>query len=197
MHANLYDLVDLHEADPTLLIAAAYATPNTFLGIAVYPENRLYLMKPAADRLIRVQTTLQEMGLGLKIWDAYRPLSLQKIMWDRILDDRYIANPQTGSRHNRGCAVDCTLVNRRGDELPMPTAYLDFSLQAHRDCMTLPVEVMQNRQILEDAMTREGFLPLLEEWWHFDAPEWSEYPVLDINPYSRSYRNLPSSQGID
>lgn len=185
-----HDFIHLNTADPTLIIEAAYATADTFLGAAVYPENSLYLMKPAAERLMRVQSRLREQGLSLKIWDAYRPLSLQKVMWDLVRDDRYIANPQTGSRHNRGCAVDCTLADREGCELRMPTAYDDFSERAHRDFMDLPEEAIRHRRMLEDVMKSEGFLPLHEEWWHFDAPEWERYPVLDINPYERSYQNL-------
>lgn len=186
----MVDLVDLKKADPSLIVEAAYATPHTFLGIAVYPENLLFLMRPAAERLSRAQKNLLRLGLGLKIWDAYRPLSLQKKMWDLVLDDRYIANPQTGSRHNRGCAIDCTLVDLQGNERPMPTAYLDFSERAHRDFMDLPPDAIRNRQILENAMSVEGFIPLHEEWWHFDAPEWQDYPVLDINPYGHSYKNM-------
>jgi len=188
MNSLPLDLVDLKNEDPSLIVEAAYATPHTFLGVAVYPENRLFLMKPAVERLLRAQKNLQHLGLGLKIWDAYRPLSLQKAMWDLVLDDRYIANPKTGSRHNRGCAIDCTLVDLEGNERQMPTAYLDFSERAHRDCMDFPPDILHNRQVLEDAMGSVGFIPLHEEWWHFDAPEWKDYPVLDINPYGQPYQ---------
>ena len=181
------DLIELSQFDAGLIVEAVYAAPHTFLGVAVYPENRLFLMKPAADRLIRVQKNLRGKELVLKIWDAYRPLALQKKMWELVRDDRYIANPQTGSRHNRGCAVDCTLADLHGRELEMPTAYLHFSERAHRDFMDIPKKAIQNRQILEDAMKAEGFIPLHEEWWHFDAPEWERYPILDINPYGKPY----------
>lgn len=187
MNPNECDLIDLAGADPSLIIEAAYATPHTFLGVAVYPENRLFLMKPAADRLMRVQKNLRGKGLRLKIWDAYRPLALQKKMWELVGDDRYIANPQTGSRHNRGCAVDCMLADSQRRDLVMPTDYLHFSERAHRDFMDIPLQAIHNRQILEDAMRAEGFIPLLEEWWHFDAPEWERYPILDINPYGKPY----------
>lgn len=187
MNESEIEFIDLRNADPTLIIKAAYATPNTFLGIAIYPENVLFLAKPAAERLARVQKNLRRAGLGLVLWDAYRPLFLQQIMWDRIQDDRYIANPRTGSRHNRGCAVDCTLADVQGRELLAPTEYLHFSERAHRDWMDLPPEAIRTRQILEDAMSAEGFIPLHEEWWHFDAPEWERYPILDINPYGKPY----------
>lgn len=187
MSEERYDLVNIREIDPSIIIAAAYAKADTFVGFAVYPANELFLMKPAAERLARAQRRLQAQGLGLKCWDAYRPLSLQKIMWEHVRDDCYIANPATGSRHNRGCAVDLTLVDSQGRELPMPTPYLEFSSRAHRDWNSLPQEIARNRQTLEDAMTAEGFIPLPEEWWHFDAPEWENYPVLDINPYDQDY----------
>ncbi len=173
-----------------MLIKAAYYTPDTFLKAAIYPANQLFLMKPAAQRLTQVQFNLQKKNMGLLIWDAYRPLSLQKVMWNIIGDDRYIANPKTGSRHNRGCALDCTLVDSNKNQCLMPTEYGDFSARAHRDFIDLPDEVIQNRQILEDAMVEQGFIPLQEEWWHFDAPEWRNYPVLDINPYEGVYRNI-------
>ncbi|HOJ61291.1 MAG TPA: M15 family metallopeptidase [bacterium] len=188
MDSTRFELINLREIDPTILIDAAYARADTFVGFTVYPVNELFLMKPAAERLARAQRRLQALGLGLKCWDAYRPLSLQKILWKHVLDERYIANPATGSRHNRGCAVDVTLVDREGHELPMPTPYLEFSERAHRDWYSLPPGTARNRQTLEDAMVAEGFIPLPEEWWHFDAPEWERYPVLDINPYGKDYR---------
>jgi len=187
------ELINLKKFDPSLVIEAAYYTTNTFLKAAIYPANKLFLMKPAARRLAQVQSKLQEQNLGLLIWDAYRPLSLQKVMWDMVGDDRYISNPKTGSRHNRGCAVDCTLIDSNKNQCLMPTKYGDFSEHAHRDYMDIPAESMQNRQILQDAMVEQGFIPLHEEWWHFDAPEWRNYPVLDINPYEDVYRNIEQS----
>ena len=127
-----------------------------------------------------VQRELEKVGLGLKVWDCYRPLSVQKILWSIVPDERYVANPAKGSRHNRGCAVDLTLVDSLGNELPMPTKYDDFTEKAHRDYYNLPDTVIKNRKILEDVMKKYGFIPLPTEWWHFDAQGWENFSILDI-----------------
>jgi D-alanyl-D-alanine dipeptidase len=183
-------LVNLKDVDHSWIIDAAYSKADTFLQQAIYPKNELYLIQDVAIRLHRVEIHLRAKGLGLKILDAYRPLSLQRKMWNRIQDDRYVANPATGSRHNRGCAVDVTLVNANNEEIEMPTPYLDFSEKSHRDYCDAPVELIQNRETLEHAMKHEGFIPLHEEWWHFDDPDWENYPVMDINPYETPYLGL-------
>ncbi len=184
----MHDLINLADLDDTWIIEAAYAHADTFLGRAIYPENKLFLQKPAAFRLKRVQGRLWEYKMRLKIWDAYRPFTLQKIMWEMVQDERYVAPPHRGSRHNRGCAVDVTLTDWQGNELSMPTSYDDFSVRAHRDYFHLPENVIKNRQFLEEIMKAEGFIPLHEEWWHFDAPEWEHYEVMDFNPYGIDYR---------
>jgi D-alanyl-D-alanine dipeptidase len=136
-----------------------------------------------ARRLSQVQQDLERQGLGLKVYDCYRPLSVQKKFWALVPDERYVADPAKGLRHNRGAAVDLTLVDAKGDELPMPTPYDDFTDKAHRDAKDVQPEAVRNRQILERAMVRHGFIPLPTEWWHFDGPGWESYPVLDI-PFS-------------
>ncbi|MFN8644953.1 MAG: M15 family metallopeptidase [Candidatus Binatia bacterium] len=118
-------------------------------------------------------------GLGLKVFDCYRPLSVQRAMWT-VFDERYVADPAKGSRHNRGAAVDLTLVDANGRELPMPTGFDDFSARAHRDYDDLPPAVLANRAQLERLMTDAGFTGLLIEWWHFDADGWERFDVLDV-----------------
>jgi D-alanyl-D-alanine dipeptidase len=179
-------LVDLQVVDPTLVIEARYATTNNITGVRLYPDSRLFLEQSAAACLSRVQKALRERGLGLKVFDAYRPLSVQRRLWQVKPDPNYVADPAKGSRHNRGCAVDVTLVDRDGQELAMPTAFDEFSEKARRDYQDLPPDVLRNRQILEEAMTTEGFEPLPTEWWHFDAPGWQHYEVIDANPYGKA-----------
>ncbi len=104
-------------------------------------------------------------------------------MWKILPDERYVADPGKGSRHNRGCAVDVTLVDMQGVEQEMPTPFDDFSEKAHRDYADLSPLALHNRQILEKAMTEEDFIPFPTEWWHFDDPQWESHPVLDVNPY--------------
>lgn len=177
-------LVDLQTLDETIVIDAVYATEQNFVGIVLYPENRLFIVPEVGERLVRVNARLNNQGYRLKVWDAYRPLQVQKKMWAILPDDRYVANPAYGSRHNRGCAVDVTLVRLDGAPVEMPTDYDDFSERAHLDFMELTNEVIENRQRLMNAMAWGGFEPISTEWWHFDAEGWERYPVLDRNPYS-------------
>ncbi len=174
------ELVPVADLDSTIVIDLKYATPDNFVGEVLYDTSLCFLRKSVAERLVRVQRWLRKQGYGLKIWDAYRPLSVQKRMWELVPDPRYVADPSKGSRHNRGAAVDVTLVDSLGNELPMPTVFDDFTQRAHRDFADLPDDVIRNRDMLEEAMRREGFIPLPTEWWHFDAPNWREYSVLDI-----------------
>jgi D-alanyl-D-alanine dipeptidase len=113
------------------------------------------------------------------MYDCYRPLSVQKKFWALVPDERYVANPAKGSRHNRGMAVDLTVVDREGRELAMPTPYDDFTERAHRDFMNLSPEQLRNRELLEKVMVKHGFEPFPTEWWHFDFKGWEAYPVMD------------------
>ncbi|HDL18555.1 MAG TPA: peptidase M15 [Bacteroidetes bacterium] len=173
-------LVLVSDLDSTIVIDLPYASQNNFVGKVLYDTSLCYLRKSVAERLIRVQKRLQKQGLGLKIWDGYRPRPVQWTMWQLVPDPRYVADPKKGSRHNRGAAVDVTLVDSAGYELPMPTYFDDFSEKAHRDYQNLPENMIQNRGTLSAAMQAEGFIPLSSEWWHFDAPNWQTYSLLDI-----------------
>jgi len=187
------DLVELKRTIPTLVLDIRYATTNNFTGQQLYPQARCFLRPEPAKNLRLVQAELARSGLGLKVFDGYRPLSVQRKMWQVFPQPGYVADPMKGSRHNRGAAVDVTLVwLADGSELPMPTPYDDFSTRAHRDFMQLPEEVIRNRQLLEEVMTRHGFVGLPTEWWHFDYRDWQKYPLLDVdipqNPAARRLR---------
>jgi D-alanyl-D-alanine dipeptidase len=180
-------LVDVSSTYAHMIIDLRYATPRNFTKRALYPAGaRCFLRRAVAERLARVQAALELEGFGLKLWDCYRPLSVQRLMWKLVPDERYVADPAKGSRHNRGAAVDVTLVDKRGAELPMPTPFDDFSERAHRDFNVLDDKLpgesaaaLENRDRLERAMKAEGFVPLPTEWWHFDAPDWASYPIAD------------------
>jgi D-alanyl-D-alanine dipeptidase len=172
-------LIRIKDVAPTILVDMRYATSDNFTGDVLYPAAECWLCEPAAERLIRVQKKLEKQGLGLKVWDCYRPISVQKKLWARVPDDRYVANPAKGSRHNRGASIDLTLVDKQGRELPMPTKFDEFSDHAHRDFMDLPPDILKNRKTLEDAMESEGFIGLPTEWWHFDDPEWRQFALRD------------------
>jgi len=173
-------LVDIRSVNSKIALDIRYATTNNFLKGKVYPVARCVLRGAAARRLSQVQDDLAKSGLGLKVYDCYRPLSVQKQMWQIKPDPRYVANPAKGSRHNRGAAVDITLVDRNGKELEMPTGFDDFTEKAHRNYKDASTQAKKNSKLLEDAMKKYGFIPLATEWWHFDAPGWDKFSILDV-----------------
>lgn len=166
---------------PLIKVDLRYATANNFTKHVIYPKTaRCYLRLKVAERLAAVQKSLEQKELGLKVYDCYRPRPVQAKLWALVPDERYVANPKNGSRHNRGAAIDLTLVDKNGDELAMPTPYDDFSSRAHRSYQDLPAEALKNRATLEAAMVAQGFLPLPTEWWHFDDPDSKQYPMSEI-----------------
>ncbi len=174
------DLVDITELDSTIVVELKYATADNFLKDTLYSANICLLRRVVAERLIKVHRSLRPMGLGLKIWDGYRPLSVQKKMWGKLPDPRYVANPQRGSNHNRGAAVDVTLVDMEGNELEMPTDFDDFSQKAGSDYPYVSGPAKTNRKILQDAMRTQGFITISSEWWHFNDKDCKKYSVLDV-----------------
>lgn len=180
MPSSQAKLVNIQSVNPAIKLDIRYATANNFTKQQLYRQARCLLRPNVANQLSQVQTDLKAQGLSLKVYDCYRPLSVQKMMWKIVPDDRYVANPARGSRHNRGSAVDVTLVDKSGKELEMPTGFDDFSDRAHRDYNTLSKAAKKNRQKLETAMVRRGFVPLPTEWWHFDIKSWQQSPLLDV-----------------
>lgn len=173
--------------DPSLRLDLRYATTGNFVHRKVYPSARCFLRARVAERLLRVQAKLRGVGLGLKLYDCYRPFSVQEEFWSIVPDERYVSKPERknglivkSSRHNRGAAVDVTLVDAQGHDMRMPTGFDDFTSAAHRGHAKRGSLAARNSDLLERAMTAEGFLPLATEWWHFDDPEWKEYPPLDL-----------------
>ncbi len=181
IQANNSQLVDIKSIIPDIVLDIRYATTNNFTKQKVYSRPCCYLQKTTAEKLCKVHKELAELGFGLKIFDGYRPLSVQKIFWDVVPDSRYVMPPHKGSKHNRGSAVDLTLVTKDGKEVPMPTEFDDFSTKAHRDYKDLPAHIIANRNLLERVMHKHGFKGLRTEWWHFDDVDWQKYPLLDIS----------------
>jgi len=178
--AEQADLVELVEVVPDILLDIRYATANNFTGEVIYPVARCFLVRDAALALKHVQQDLRPLGYRLKVFDGYRPLSVQRKFWEILPDPNYVADPTVGSRHNRGYAVDLTLVDRNGDDVAMPTDYDDFTERAHRDYLAMPVEAIGHREILETVMVRHGFIPFPTEWWHYDFQGYEGKPNLDI-----------------
>lgn len=180
------ELVELIILDSTLHLDIKYATENNFLGRAVYSEARAFLQRPAAEALVRVNKKLRSEGYGLLIFDGYRPWSVTKQFWDSATEEQreigFVADPQKGSRHNRGCAIDLTLYNlKTGKEVTMPSAYDEFTDRAHSEYAEGDLESLRLRDLLRRAMESEGFQVLKEEWWHFDYKDWPLYPILNLS----------------
>ena len=176
-------MVDLLRFIPGLEIDLKYATVHNFMHQKLYPPTHTtFLRKPAADSLKKIVEYLKKQDLDIKIFDAYRPYSITEKMWDKVKDDRYAADPSKGSGHNRGVAVDITLINlHTKKELPMGTGFDNFSDTAHSDFSNLSQEVLKNRNILKNAMEKYGFKQLSTEWWHFYLPNSTSYELLDIS----------------
>lgn len=176
------DWIEVARVVPSVVVDLPYASGKNAFKTKFYPLNRCFVRRGVAARLPAVAKTLARSGLRLKIWDGYRPLSIQRKMWNQVRDARYIANPaRGGSRHNRGAALDVTLVDAKGRELPMPTGFDDFSARAHLDSTAGTTQQKHNRALLQNAMKAAGFAPLATEWWHFDAPDARRYPVADVS----------------
>jgi len=174
------DLVNINEVNPHIIVDMRYATDDNFAKKRLYDSNTCFLRKSTAVKLDAVQKELERMNLGLKVWDCYRPLSVQWVFWAILPDERYVADPRTGSRHNRASAVDLTIVDSQGKELQMPTGFDDFSLRAGHRYQDLPAQAIRNRELLKGLMEKAGFIPLPEEWWHYDDENWMQFDIMDV-----------------
>lgn len=176
------EMVDLSKYVPGVVYDLRYASEDNFMKKKLYPElASTFMRKPAAVALAAVQKQLNRQGLRLKIFDAYRPYSITELMWEVVPDDRYAADPKKGSGHNRGTAVDLTVIDLYTKEpLDMGTDFDNFTDTAHQDFTTLPKEVLQNRVLLRSVMEKNGFRALETEWWHYSLDNDGSYELLDI-----------------
>ena len=174
-------LVNVKDIIPDIILDIRYATSDNFTGKVLYPSPDCFLAKEVALALKDVQEDLKKQGYCLKIFDGYRPLSVQKEMWKALPDKRYVANPEKGSVHNRGYAVDLTIVKLNGTPVTMPTDFDEFSIKAQSDYKDLPPLAIKHREILQKTMMKYGFIPIKTEWWHFNYPGYKNKPVLDIS----------------
>jgi D-alanyl-D-alanine dipeptidase len=175
-------MVDLKRFIPTLFIDMPYATPHNFTKTVLYQHAVPCLRRDPANALKDIQAELRAHGLSLKIYDAFRPFSVSCKMWQLVHDTRYVADPVKGSNHNRGLAVDLTLVHlETGKELDMGTAFDSFTDSAHYTFTKLSAERLANRKLLKDIMDRHGFDSLPTEWWHYSWRTKEEYEVIDLD----------------
>ncbi len=177
------EMIELRKYIPTIEYDLKYASTDNFTKVRLYPRglSSTFMRKEAAERLAKVSNELAQNGIRIKVWDAYRPYAVTEQFWDLIHDERYVANPSKGSGHNRGIAIDLTLINiKTGKELDMPTQFDDFSEGAHHGYMKLSPEKIKNREFLREIMEKNGFLKFDTEWWHYYLPNGDKYNVLNI-----------------
>jgi zinc D-Ala-D-Ala dipeptidase len=174
-------IVLLSDIDSTIVQDVKYATADNFTGKVLYPTGKVYLRKIVAEKLAEANAYLkQKYGLRIKIFDGYRPRSVQWKMWEVYPVDGFVANPAKGSKHNRGAAVDITIIDHNGNELEMGTPYDTFSEKAHFTSHDISRKARENRDLLRNVMVKFEFKGISTEWWHFDYLDWRNYSLLDI-----------------
>jgi len=170
--------VDVAVAIPDAVIDMRYATKDNFTGDVLYPTARCKLRRAVAARLVKAAAVLRKQDRRLLIWDCYRPTSIQKVLWKKVPDPRYVADPKVGSKHGRGAAVDLAVVDRDGKPVTLPTKFDDFSQAAHRE-HALVGDRGREATRLAEAMAGAGFIGIPTEWWHFDARDGAKYALSD------------------
>ncbi|MGI8849237.1 MAG: M15 family metallopeptidase [Pyrinomonadaceae bacterium] len=177
------NLVELTKLDKTIKLDIRYARTDNFVGRVVYSEARAFLQKPAAKALLRVHKKLKKQNLGIVIFDGYRPWSVTKLFWEVTPEDKrkFVANPKTGSKHNRGCAVDLSMFDlKTGELVEMPTDYDDFTEKANPNYAGASNAQKKNRDLLRALMEAGDFTVNVNEWWHFDYKDWEKYAIYDV-----------------
>ncbi|MEP7116629.1 MAG: M15 family metallopeptidase [Acidobacteriota bacterium] len=179
------DLVELVTLDPTIKLDIRYATTNNFTKQVVYPEARAFLQRPAATALLAAHRELARHGYGLMIHDGYRPWTITKKFWDLTAGSpmrEFVADPKTGSKHNRGCAVDLTMYDlATGQIVQMPGNYDESTQRSFPTYAGGTQQQRARRDLLRAAMEKQGFTVEPNEWWHFNYQDWPSYPILDIS----------------
>lgn len=162
-----HQFVEVIELDSTIQLDLRYATANNFVEEVLYDCPRCFLHQEAATALVKAHQELMKIGFGLKLFDCYRPGSVQQRLWEILPNASYVTPPKKGSMHNRGLAVDVTIVDSNGVELNMGTDFDFFGRRAHTDHTDLPTEVLCHREQLKSVMTKYGFRGIRTEWWHY------------------------------
>lgn len=171
------DLVEIQSVDPTIQVELKYAAADNLTGKVLYPpEFKAQLRRGVLNELIQAQRSLESLGYGLKVWDAYRPMDAQKELFFVNSDPRFVALPGLQSMHNRGAAVDVTLVDKNGKEVPMPTKFDVMDSSAFYIYRGKDPVILKNLQTLQKVMKQSGFFACRTEWWHFFSRQWEKYP---------------------
>ncbi|WP_306350223.1 M15 family metallopeptidase [Flavobacterium sp. '19STA2R22 D10 B1'] len=167
-NVNDTTFVNLKNYNDDFIYDMKYATTDNFLKTAVYDCAECYLRAKTVKALIKANKDFLDKGYLIKIWDCYRPLDVQKRMWEIVPHTNYVASPTKGSIHNRGGAVDITLVNSDGYEVDMGTPFDYFDIKAHHDYKGLAKDILLRRKLLKEIMQQNGFTLISTEWWHYD-----------------------------
>jgi len=177
------ELVNLKDFIPGITLDILYATTNNFTDEKIYNLARAYARKPVAEALKRAQLDFNKLGYGIKIFDGYRPYSATVKFYEVMKGDTtYVANPYKGSRHNRGCAIDMSLIDLKTKlELKMPTEYDAPVMESWPTAPVSDPVVRKNRDTIISVMERNGFKVYTTEWWHFDFIGWDKFVVMNID----------------
>ena len=174
-------LVDMRRLLPEARYDVTYATSRNFLKRKVYPTADLFMRRPAADALVRAAARLKEQGLGLLLFDGYRPYAVTVLFYEEVGDTTFVADPRKGSKHNRGMAIDLSLYDlKTGKPLPMPSDYDEASPRAYHEYQGGDPQALRNRAILREAMEQAGFHIFKWEWWHYDYAGWENCLTYDL-----------------
>lgn len=167
--------------DPSILVELRYATTNNFTHQVVYDFHTAIARTGTAHKLAAASAWLRPQGYRLKVWDAYRPVRAQERLFAVYPDPEFVAQPNPNFSHQKGVTFDLTLCDLAGNELTMQSEFDDFSAKAHRD---YPRTATQERhyQLLDQAMTRAGFVGYPNEWWDYRDAAMDEYSPLAADP---------------
>lgn len=174
------DLVNLDTIDYNLKYDIRYATTNNFVEEVIYDCGMCLLRPEAAQALAKANDYFMSQGYCIQVFDCYRPYQVQLKLWEKVPNAAYVANPYAGgSVHNRGAAVDLTLITLDGKPVDFGTDYDHFGIEAHIDNYNHSDEILANRRLLQKGMEKHGFKVIRTEWWHFSYTKNSGYPIID------------------
>ena len=174
-------LIEINTRIPNIVLDIRYATENNFLKKVFYKEAKAFARLPVVKALENVQAELNKQGIGVKIYDGYRPYAITVQFYESFPDSTYVASPWTGSKHNRGCALDMTLVDlKTGNELAMPTPFDTATDESWADAPVKDEIALKNRELMKSVMAKNGFTVEPSEWWHYNFNGWKEYPLMDM-----------------
>ena len=165
--------------DTSIILDLKYATADNFVKEKMYPCGRCFLRPAVATRIIQAQKILQKKDLGLKLFDCYRPKPIQEKLWKKVPNANYVTPPWKGSMHNRGAAIDLTIVDKNGVELAMGSPYDFFGKEAHHTYTQHSQEVKANRKLLRELMESLDLRPIRTEWWHYSYQQ-KKYEISEM-----------------